>query len=166
MITSQRLTFPSYNGPEVPMNDNYWMTEALSEALAAYRKGEVPVGAVLVDGDQLVAKAHNLRETLQDPTAHAEILALREGARLRGHWRLTGMRLYVTLEPCPMCAGALVNSRIERLIFGAYDPKAGAAGSLMDLVRDERLNHRLWVAGGVMENECGSVLKRFFAERR
>lgn len=148
------------------MNDSYWMTEALSEALLAYHKGEVPVGAVLVDGDQIVARAHNLRETLQDPTAHAEILALREGAKARGHWRLTGMRLYVTLEPCPMCAGALVNSRIERLIFGAYDPKAGAAGSLMDLVRDERLNHRLWVLGGVMENECSGVLKRFFAERR
>lgn len=148
------------------MRDDYWMTEALSEALLAYQKGEVPVGAVLVDGDQLVARAHNLRETLQDPTAHAEILALREGARVLGHWRLTGMRLYVTLEPCPMCAGALVNARIERLIFGAYDSKAGAAGSLMDLVRDERLNHRMWVTGGVMETECGGVLKRFFAERR
>ena len=146
--------------------DNAWMVEALVEALAAYHKEEVPVGAVLVEGDQVVARGHNMRETQQDPTAHAEILAIREAAQKRGHWRLSGMTLYVTLEPCPMCAGALVNSRIDRVVFGAFDPKAGAAGSLMDLVRDERLNHRLSVTGGVMAKECGDLLRRFFSERR
>lgn len=146
--------------------DEYWMAEALKEAEKAFAMGEVPIGAVLVEEDYILAGAHNLRETTHDPTAHAEILALRRGAEARGHWRLTGTTLYVTLEPCPMCAGALINARIGRLVFGAYDPKAGAAGSLLDLPRDERLNHRLPVTGGVLAEACGDVLRRFFAERR
>lgn len=142
------------------------MKEALKEAEIAYALGEVPIGAVLVEDDQILASAHNLRETRHDPTAHAEVLALRLGAERKEHWRLTGTTLYVTLEPCPMCAGALINARIGRLVFGAFDPKAGAAGSLMDLLRDERLNHRLPVCGGVLAEECGGLLRKFFAERR
>jgi tRNA(adenine34) deaminase len=147
-------------------NDIRWMKEALKEAEIAYALGEVPIGAVLVEDDQILASAHNLRETRHDPTAHAEVLALRLGAERKEHWRLTGTTLYVTLEPCPMCAGALINARIGRLVFGAFDPKAGAAGSLMDLLRDERLNHRLPVCGGVLAEECGGLLRKFFAERR
>ncbi|HEX2953504.1 MAG TPA: tRNA adenosine(34) deaminase TadA [Bacillota bacterium] len=146
--------------------DEQWMKEALKEAGIAYGLGEVPIGAVLVRDDQMLASAHNLRETAHDPTAHAEVLVLRKAAEKLGHWRLTGTTLYVTLEPCPMCAGALVNARISRLVFGAFDPKAGAAGSLLDLLRDERLNHRLAVDGGVLAEECGGLLRKFFAERR
>jgi tRNA(adenine34) deaminase len=146
--------------------DEQWMKAALKEAEIAYGLGEVPIGAVLVRDDQILASAHNLRETAHDPTAHAEVLVLRRAAEELGHWRLTGTTLYVTLEPCPMCAGALVNARISRLVFGAFDPKAGAAGSLLDLLRDERLNHRLAVDGGVLAEECGGLLRKFFAERR
>ena len=146
--------------------DCWFMREALAEADQAARIGEVPIGAVLVRNDQIIARAHNLRETSGDPTAHAEILVLREAAGAQRHWRLTGTTLYVTLEPCPMCAGALVQARVERLVYGAADPKAGVVGSLMNLVQDDRLNHRVEVTSGVLATECGTILKEFFRERR
>ena len=126
----------------------------------------MPVGAVVARGDEVVARAGNAREREQDPTAHAEILALRQAARAVGSWHLEGCTLYVTLEPCAMCAGALVLARIDRLVFGAPDPKAGFAGSLGDIVRDGRLNHEVEVTVGVLAEECGEVLRAFFAERR
>lgn len=146
--------------------DQIFMREAITEAIKAAREGEVPIGAVIVFDNQIIARAHNLRETNGDPTAHAEILVLREAASLKKHWRLPGTTLYTTLEPCPMCAGALVMARTKRLVYGASDPKAGAAGSLMNIVQDPRLNHRLEVTGGVLEEECRELLKDFFRERR
>ena len=142
------------------------MRTALAEAEAAAALGEVPVGAVLVRADEVVGRGHNRREIDQDPLAHAELLAVREAARRLGSWRLVGCTMYVTLEPCAMCAGALVNSRVERLVFGAWDPKAGYCGSLGDLARDPRLNHRLEVEGGVLAEECGRLLSSFFEELR
>jgi tRNA(adenine34) deaminase len=138
----------------------------LEEARAAGAEGDVPVGAVVARGDEVVARAGNAREREQDPTAHAEILALRQAARAVGSWHLEGCTLYVTLEPCAMCAGALVLARIDRLVLGAADPKAGFAGSLGDIVRDGRLNHEVEVTVGVLAEECGEVLRAFFAERR
>ena len=150
-----------------PKTDEMHMRDALREANAAWQEGEVPVGAVCVTADgRVVGKAHNQRELLKDPTAHAEMLALTQAAAALGTWRLTDVTLYVTLEPCPMCAGALVNARLGRLVFGAWDPKAGACGSLFNVVQDERLNHRLPILGGVLEFECARVLKDFFRERR
>jgi tRNA(adenine34) deaminase len=146
--------------------DEIFMREALKEAASAAASGEVPVGAVLVGNNQIVAKAYNLRETSGDPTAHAEILALRQAAAIRKHWRLADLTLYCTLEPCSMCAGALVQARIARLVYGASDPKAGAAGSLMNLVQDERLNHRLEVTRGVLATDSEVILKQFFRNRR
>lgn len=143
-----------------------FMRLALQEAEEAFARGEVPIGAVIVREGEVIACAHNLRETRQDPTAHAEILALREAASRTGSWRLTGTTMYVTLEPCPMCAGALVLARVGHLVYGAPDPKAGAAGSLMNIPRDERLNHRLEVTGGVLREECGDILQRFFRSLR
>jgi len=146
--------------------DTRWMRRALALAEEAAAAGEVPVGAVVVaDGVELGA-GRNRREEDQDPLAHAELLALHAAARERGSWRLTGATLYVTLEPCAMCAGALVNGRVERLVFGALDPKAGYCGSLGDLVRDPRLNHRLQVTAGVLAVECGRVLRTFFERLR
>lgn len=142
------------------------MQEALEEAEQAALVGEVPVGAVIVHRGQVIARAHNRRELDGDPTAHAEILALREAAEALGSWRLEGCTLYVTLEPCFMCAGAVVNGRVERLVFGAFDPKAGAVGSLADVPGDQRLNHRPEVTGGVLAEDCGRILKAFFAARR
>ena len=142
------------------------MRLALEEARAAGAEGDVPVGAVVARGDEVVARAGNAREREQDPTAHAEILALRQAARAVGSWHLEGCTLYVTLEPCAMCAGALVLARIDRLVLGAPDPKAGFAGSLGDIVRDGRLNHEVEVTVGVLAEECGEVLRAFFAERR
>ncbi len=147
-------------------NDLIYMEMALMQAREAYSCGEVPVGAVLVSGDRVVAACRNRCEELQDPTAHAEILAIREGGRLLGGWRLPGTILYVTLEPCPMCAGALVQARVERLVYGAADPKGGACGTLYNIVQDERLNHRLAVAGGVLEGACAALLQEFFRRRR
>ncbi len=147
-------------------DDQRWMELALQEANRAADLGEVPVGAVVVREGTLVARGHNRRETDRDPLAHAELLAIREAADVLEGWRLIGCTMYVTLEPCAMCAGALVNSRIPRLVFGASDPKAGFCGSLGDLVRDSRLNHRLDVRGGVLESACGQVLKTFFAGLR
>jgi tRNA(adenine34) deaminase len=142
------------------------MRLALEEARASASGGDVPVGAVVARGDEVVARAGNAREREQDPTAHAEILALRQAARALGSWHLEGCTLYVTLEPCAMCAGALVLARIDRLVLGAPDPKAGFAGSLGDIVRDGRLNHEVEVTVGVLAGECGEVLRAFFAERR
>ena len=142
------------------------MEQALLEANQAAALGEVPVGAVVVREGALVASGFNRREIDQDPLAHAELLAIRGAAAVLEGWRLIGCTMYVTLEPCAMCAGALVNSRIDRLVYGASDPKAGFCGSLGDLVRDSRLNHRLEVRAGVLENACSRILKDFFAALR
>lgn len=142
------------------------MRLALEHAASAQASGDVPIGAVVLDGaGDVLARAGNQREQAQDPTAHAEILALREAALALGSWRLTGCTLVVTLEPCTMCAGALVLARVQRLVFGAYDPKAGAVASLFDVVRDSRLNHRVDVRGGILEAECSAQLTDFFASR-
>jgi tRNA(adenine34) deaminase len=138
------------------------MRIALDQAHACLEHGEVPVGAVVARGGEVLAAAGNARERLGDPTAHAEMLALREAARRTGSWRLDGCTLVVTLEPCAMCAGAIVLSRVDRVVFGAADPKAGFAGSLGDLVRDPRLNHRVTLTAGVLADECGEVLRTFF----
>jgi tRNA(adenine34) deaminase len=140
---------------------------ALDQAALTAASGDVPIGAVVIDADGAVIGAGcNAREALGDPTAHAEILALRSAAASVGGWRLSGCTLVVTLEPCTMCAGALVLARVDRLVFGAVDPKAGAVGSLWDVVRDRRLNHRPVVVGGVLEAECGELLRSFFEGRR
>ena len=146
--------------------DEHWMALALQEAAMASEMGEVPVGAVVVSGGELVGRAHNRRETDQDPLAHAELLALRQAAGELGSWRLVGCSLYVTLEPCAMCAGALVNSRIERLVFAASDPKAGYCGSLGNLAQDERLNHSVEVSAGVLQEQSTTMLREFFAALR
>ncbi len=142
------------------------MLEALAEARLAAGIGEVPIGAVLVRGGEVVGRGHNRREIDGDPLAHAEILAIRQAAEAIGGWRLAGCTMYVTLEPCAMCAGALVNGRVERLVYGAPDPKAGYCGTLGDLVRDPRLNHRLEVTAGVLESESAALLRGFFASLR
>lgn len=146
--------------------DQYFIREAFSEAEKAGRMGEVPVGAVFVLANRIIARAHNLRETTGDPTAHAEILVLRAASKYHKHWRLSGGTLYTTLEPCPMCAGAMIQARIDRLVFGAHDPKGGAAGSLMNLLQDQRFNHQVEITSGILEVECGTILKEFFKERR
>jgi tRNA(adenine34) deaminase len=146
--------------------DLRWMAAALDEARAAAAVGEVPVGAVIVHDGALVARAGNRTVTAADPTAHAEVLALRAASAARGQWRLDGCTLYVTLEPCAMCAGALVLARVDRVVFGAWDDKAGMAGSVGDVLRHPRLNHRPEVSGGVAEAECGAVLRAFFEGRR
>ncbi|WP_327675556.1 MULTISPECIES: tRNA adenosine(34) deaminase TadA [unclassified Streptomyces] len=142
------------------------MRQALAEAGLAAAGGDVPVGAVMLapDGTTVLARAHNERELTGDPTAHAEVLALRRAAQEGGEWRLTGCTLVVTLEPCTMCAGALVQSRVDRVVYGARDEKAGAAGSLWDVIRDRRLNHRPEVISGVLAEECATQLTRFFRE--
>lgn len=143
------------------------MRVALEEAAAALETADVPIGAVVLDAEgSIIGRGRNAREALGDPTAHAEILALRAAASARGEWRLDGCTLVVTLEPCAMCAGAVVLSRIARLVYGAVDPKAGAVGSLWDLVRDRRLNHRPEVVSGVLADECGEMLREFFAGHR
>jgi tRNA(adenine34) deaminase len=147
-------------------DDARFMQLALREAERALDEDEVPVGCVIVAAGRVVAKAHNQRETLRDPTAHAEMIALTQAAEALESWRLDAATLYVTLEPCPMCAGAIVNARVGRLVYGARDPKAGACGSLYDIVRDPRLNHRLPVVDGVRAEECGAILKDFFRKKR
>jgi tRNA(adenine34) deaminase len=142
------------------------MKLALEEAELAMSEGEVPIGAVVVHDGRLVARAHNQREQLRDPTAHAEMIALTQAAAARQSWRLDGCVVYVTLEPCPMCAGAMVQARIGRLVYGAADPKAGAAESLYRLLDDARLNHRCPVTAGVLAEPCGEILSRFFQEQR
>jgi len=142
------------------------MRAAIQEARRCLDADDVPVGAVVARGDRIVGAGGNGRERLQDPTAHAEVLALREASRAVGSWHLEGYTLYVTLEPCAMCAGALVLSRIDRVVFGATDPKAGFAGSLGNLVQDPRLNHRPELTGGVLADDCAELLTSFFRERR
>jgi tRNA(adenine34) deaminase len=143
------------------------MSAALEQARLALQTGDVPVGATLVDASgAVVAAGHNAREARQDPTAHAEVLALRAAAAATGSWRLSGLTLVVTLEPCTMCAGAAVLARVDRVVYGAADPKAGAAGSLWDVVRDRRLNWRPEVVAGVREQECSALLTEFFVDRR
>jgi tRNA(adenine34) deaminase len=146
--------------------DEQWMRRALDLAKECTTHDDVPIGCVVVRDGQELAAAGNEREVRNDPTAHAEVLAVREAAQASGSWRLEGCTLYVTLEPCAMCAGAIVLARVERVVFGASDPKAGFAGSLDNLVQDPRLNHRAEVAGGVLEEECAAVLRDFFQERR
>ena len=146
--------------------DETYMRLALEEARAAAAEGEVPIGAVLVCDGEVVSRGRNARESAADPTAHAEMVAIREGAERLGRWRLSGCTLYVTLEPCPMCAGALVNARVDRLVYGAADPKAGAVGTLYDLSADARLNHAFEVTSGVLEAECGEILREFFRALR
>ncbi len=146
--------------------DEQYMRRALAEARKALAAGEVPVGAVIVRGDEVIASAHNGPVCLSDPSAHAEILALRRAAAAEGNYRLAGTTLYVTIEPCLMCAGALVHARVARLVFGATDPKGGAVVSLYRVLGDARLNHRIDVTGGVLSAECGEILSRFFREKR
>jgi len=147
-------------------DDAYFMRLALREAERALAHEDVPIGAVLVRAGEVLAAAHNERELRGDPTAHAEILALREAARVVGSWRLLDCSLYVTLEPCTMCAGAIVLARVPRVVFGATDPKAGAAGSVLDVLSEPRLNHRPEVVSGLLAPACGQLLSGFFASRR
>ena len=149
-----------------PQADEEWMRQALAQARAAAEHGDVPIGAVVVHEGRVIGRGHNERELLQDPTAHAEVLALREAAAALGSWRVLDSTLYVTLEPCAMCAGAIVLSRIPRVVYGTTDPKAGASGSVLDVTGDPRLNHRPQVVGGVLADACGDLLRAFFAERR
>jgi tRNA(adenine34) deaminase len=148
------------------MSDENFMRRALELALRARSEGEVPVGAVVVRDGQLLGEGWNQPVALRDPTAHAEILAMRNAAQKAGDYRLGGATLYVTLEPCPMCAAAVAHARIARLVFGAWDPRQGAAGSAFNLVTAPELNHRVDSFGGVLSDECGALLKRFFASRR
>ena len=146
--------------------DIRFMREALEEAKKAFSKEEPPVGAVVVKDGEIIARSHNLREVLRDPTAHAEILAIRAAASALGRWRLSDCTIYVTLEPCIMCAGAIVLARFHRLVYGADDPKAGAVNSLMNVVSNERLNHQVEFNSGVLTQECGDLLREFFSRRR
>jgi len=146
--------------------DEAFMREALKEAEVAESEGEVPVGAVVVMDGRIVARAHNQRETLKDATAHAEMIAITQAAACAGAWRLSGATMYVTMEPCPMCAGALVLARIDRLVYGCDDPKAGACGSLYNIPGDERLNHRVEVKCAVLADECAGIVSGFFKARR
>ncbi|MDX8153597.1 tRNA adenosine(34) deaminase TadA [Patulibacter brassicae] len=151
---------------EVP-DDARWMREAIAEAHAAEAHGDVPIGAVVVaDDGRVLGRGHNRRELDADPTAHAEVLALREAAAAVGSWRVLDATLYVTLEPCAMCAGAIVLSRVPRVVYGCTDPKAGACGSVLDVTAEPRLNHRPAVVGGVLADECAGLLRDFFAARR
>jgi tRNA(adenine34) deaminase len=143
-----------------------FMKSALLEANKGFKKGEVPVGAVVVVNGKMVSKAHNLRESLIDPTAHAEILAIKKAAKKLGGWRLNEATVYTTLEPCPMCAGAIVHARVKEVVYGADDPKAGACGSIMNVVSSKHLNHCVKVSSGVMKKECSKILKRFFKKLR
>jgi tRNA(adenine34) deaminase len=147
-------------------SDEKYMKLAIEQARVAEKNGDVPIGAVIVFDKQIIGKAYNQREQLKDPTAHAEIIALTQAAAFLESWRLHGCTIYVTLEPCPMCAGALVLARIDRLVYGCDDPKTGAAGSLYNIVRDDRLNHRLEVTSGVLAEECAGILQDFFLRRR
>ncbi len=146
--------------------DERWMQRAIALARKAADEGEIPVGAVAIKGDSVLGRGYNRTESLRDPTAHAEMIAISAAADALGYQRLEGVTLYVTLEPCPMCAGALVLARIDRLVFGTWDPKAGACGTLYNIPQDDRLNHRLEVTGGILERECSVLLKEFFRSLR
>ena len=148
------------------LNDQEFMYEALVEAQKAFAKGEIPIGAVIVRDGEILARDHNRREELHDPTAHAEILVMRQAGKILGGWRLPQTTLYVTIEPCPMCAGALVQARVERVVFGAWDDKAGAVESLYNIASDKRLNHRLEITGGVLAEEAKVLMRQFFQMRR
>ncbi|MBM4053958.1 MAG: tRNA adenosine(34) deaminase TadA [Planctomycetes bacterium] len=148
----------------VTSNHVYFMRQAIKEAEKAAAINEIPVGAVIVHENRIVARAHNQKEMLKDPTAHAEMIAITQCAEYLQNWRLTGATIYVTLEPCAMCAGALVQSRIDRLVYGAVDKKAGACVSVMNLVQNPKLNHRLEVIPNILADECGDILKSFFLE--
>ena len=143
-----------------------WMRFAYDEARADFEEDEVPVGAIIVYQDRIIAAAHNQRETLNDPTAHAEMIAITQAAESLGSWRLTGCTLYVTLEPCPMCAGGILQARIPRVVYGTSDPKSGAVDSLFRLLGDRRLNHQCEVVGGLLADECGKLLTQFFQSQR
>ena len=143
-----------------------YMKEALKEARKAYDKGEVPIGAVIVKDDKIIARGHNLRESKKDPLAHAELIAIKKAAKKIGDWRLYGCSLYVTVEPCPMCAGAIVLSRIDELNIGTMDPKGGAVGSVMNILEGKKLNHEVKVDNYILQNECSEILKEFFRELR
>ena len=149
-----------------PKDDGYWMGRALRRATLAGQRGEVPIGALIVRDGRVIGSGYNLRETAYDPTAHAELIAIRQASRRTGAWRLTGCTLYVTLEPCLMCMGALILARIDRLVYGCRDPKGGAAGTLYDVSSDPRLNHRFPVVAGIREAECSLLLTEFFAALR
>ena len=151
---------------DISKRDEKYMRGAIEAARIAEENGDVPIGAVIVYQDRVIARAYNQREQLQDPTAHAEIVALTQAAEFVGSWRLEGCTMYVTLEPCCMCAGALVLSRMDRLVYGCGDPKAGACKSLYNIVQDDRLNHRLEVTAGVLVAECSTILQDFFERRR
>lgn len=147
-------------------NHQYWMKKAIIEAQKAAYKAEVPVGCVIVRDDKIIARAHNLRELKQDPAAHAELMAIKKAAARLNSWRLLDSTLYVTLEPCIMCMGAVLLARIPKVVFGCYDPKGGAAGSLYNLAEDARLNHSVEIIAPLLETECSSLLSSFFAELR
>lgn len=149
-----------------PMHDSVFMQQAISQAHNAWALGEVPVGAVVVKDGQVVATGFNQPIGTHDPTAHAEIMALRAAATILGNYRLPGCELYITLEPCAMCSGAMMHARLARVIYGASDPKTGACGSIINLFEQDKLNHHTEVLGGVLAEECGALLKQFFAERR
>ena len=151
---------------EQSVGDERWMQEALKLAEKAEAEGEVPVGAIIVKDGEIIGRGWNHPIAAHDPTAHAEIVAMRAAAQTLGNYRLTGTTLYVTLEPCPMCAGAMVHARVGRLVYGASDPRAGSAGTVFNLTQAEALNHRLDVTGGVLAEACGGLLKGFFARRR
>ncbi len=146
--------------------DYRWMWEAIGEAKKAYAIEEVPIGAIVVKDGEVIGRGFNLRERDHDPTAHAEVIAIRDASKRLGGWRLIGCDLYVTIEPCPMCSGAILNSRIERVFYGGKDPKAGCAGSLMNLLIDERFNHQTEVFSGLLEDECGDLMRTFFRRLR
>jgi tRNA(adenine34) deaminase len=147
-------------------DDNYYMGLALDEARKAYNLGEIPIGSVLIMDGQIVAGGHNMREIWHDATAHAEMIVIREACQKLGRWRLTGATLYVTIEPCPMCAGALVLSRIDRLVYGSADYKAGAVESIFNVVQNDALNHNMAVTSGVRTDECSEIMREFFRSRR
>lgn len=162
-----------FSDDETPFRPDYlldphavWMTRALDEARAAFEEEEVPVGAIVVQDGRLIGMGHNQREQLADPTAHAEMIAITQAATTLGDWRLIDCVLYVTLEPCPMCAGAIIQARIPTVVYGTTDPKAGACESLYQITNDPRLNHRCEVLGGVLKDECRQILQDFFAQQR
>lgn len=155
--------FSSYSEEE---QHQFWMREAIAEARQAESLGEVPIGAVIVQNDRIVGRGYNLRETTLDSTAHAEMVAIRQASETIGAWRLLDCSLYVTLEPCPMCAGAIVQSRVPRVIFGTADPKAGCAGTLMNLLQEPRFNHQTEVIANILQPECASLLTEFFRRLR
>ncbi|MFZ7103008.1 MAG: tRNA adenosine(34) deaminase TadA [Peptococcaceae bacterium] len=148
------------------MCHQFYMQKALEEARKAFQEGEVPIGAVIVQNGEIVGRGHNQRETFHDPTAHAEILALRDAGKNTGSWRLSGALLYVTIEPCPMCAGALINSRIAAVIYGAEEPKFGSAGSKLNLLQFPGFNHQVKIIGPILEEECKALMQKFFQQLR